>query len=129
MWAVSTPMSCNAGEMREVERTDDGGSVTAAGCSLCGAEVPDREWFGLEVQRPVANPADANDVEYRDEIFCSQEHAARWLEAPMDPPEPSLQFAGSGRKAGVLLACAAVALAGVFGVGLLTIGRWLLSLP
>ncbi len=101
--------------------------MSASECSYCGAEVPDLGWFGLEIQRPVPNPSNDDDVEYRGEVFCSQEHAALWLKAPMDPPEPTPQFAGSERKAGALLGCAAVVLAGVVGVGVLTIGRWLLS--
>lgn len=96
-------------------------------CSFCGSEVPE-DWLGLEVQRPVLNSSVKDDVEYLDEIFCSQEHAALWLQTALKPPEPSEQLARSPRVAGVLVACVAIIIAGLFTLGVVTAGRWLLEL-
>lgn len=97
-------------------------------CAYCAAEFPERDWFGLEIQRPVPQSRVKDDIEYRDEIFCSQEHAARWLNTPLGAPEPSAQVAESGWVVGVAVAGVGVLLAGLLAVGVLTVGRWLLSL-
>lgn len=62
----------------------------AARCAFCGAPVPDDDWFALEVARPTTNHD--GDVgrfsDYLDVVFCAQEHAARWLDQPLPPPDP-----------------------------------------
>ncbi|WP_454778056.1 hypothetical protein [Georgenia muralis] len=57
-------------------------------CRYCKAPVPENEWFGLEVTRPVKMPDGSTsevDVDFLDAVFCSQEHAALWLAAPIPP--------------------------------------------
>ena len=60
-----------------------------APCGYCGAPVP-RKWFGLEVQqpRPRVPGSHLDDWQWHDVIFCSQDHAARWLAVPLPTPEP-----------------------------------------
>lgn len=57
-------------------------------CEFCGNRVPETLWVGLVVQRPSFD--DQGRLQSRQEglegVFCTQEHAARWLELPLPPP-------------------------------------------
>ena len=101
-------------------------------CALCGrpwSEVDGgRRWLHLEVTR-----GDHGDgLDFLDADFCSQEHAAEWLDRPLPEPdpEPTVPQRTSRRDrfatAGVGLSFGAVA--GLTVLGSVTAARWVLQL-
>ncbi|WP_084039297.1 hypothetical protein [Demequina sp. NBRC 110053] len=99
-------------------------------CDYCGKVVSDRGWIGLEVSRPRVAPEEANYPfpDYLNEIFCSQEHAALWLQQPLPDPEPVKPYVPSWRERlmDVGLVSALVVTVAFAAVGLTLTLRWLL---
>jgi hypothetical protein len=98
-------------------------------CEFCGGPVGDN-WLGLEVQRPVFVNGEQRDVpDYlTDRIFCSQDHASKWLAGPLPEPEP---LGPSSRLGAWLGRAGVVLLLLLLGVGVVTTvwvgGAWLLD--
>ena len=102
----------------------------AAPCALCGrpwTEVDGgRRWLHLEVTRD-----DGGGVpDFVDADFCSQEHAAEWLDRPLPEPQPSTPFRMSGRErlTGAAVGLAGGGVAGLTVLGLVTAVRWVVQL-
>lgn len=99
--------SCDAFPMQKAKR-DDGGSSSDSPCSYCQAEVPDHAWVWARGAAPRGQPRQRSRHRVpRCRLLLPGARGS--LETPMDPPEPTPQFSGSARTAGVLLGCAAVA--------------------
>lgn len=100
-------------------------------CDYCGAPIP-RDWFGLEVQqpRPRLPESDVDDWQWLDVIFCSQDHAARWLAVPLPTPEPTagrkvVNPSWAERVEWALIAGAVLAVLGLAVIGGFAVARYI----
>jgi len=93
-------------------------------CRFCGVPLPQDDWIGLEISREgLLATGVRTDVESLNAVFCSQEHAARFLAQPLPPlcPRPPTPPRSPVREALELIAIIA---GGIVTVGLVGIGAW-----
>ncbi|ABS03754.1 hypothetical protein Krad_2273 [Kineococcus radiotolerans SRS30216 = ATCC BAA-149] len=69
-------------------------------CDLCGQPVSETAWLGIEVSRPTpaTDGEEHSFTDYLGGIFCSQDHAAQWLQQPLPAPEPVQEVKESRRE-------------------------------
>lgn len=98
-------------------------------CTLCGIADTDMPgpsaWLAVEV----SGTEDDGTMWWINEYFCSQAHAAEWMQTPITRPEPSPPYVMTlqDRVLGIGLAGGAGALLGLAGLGALTAGRFLID--
>jgi hypothetical protein len=102
-------------------------------CSYCGAIVPDDDWLGIELQRPVVleDGSQRDFPDYLQVVFCGQDHAARWLVQPLPPPEAvtttDLKTPWSERLLLAAIVFSVLWVLAFFGLGVWTAAQWLLQ--
>lgn len=103
-------------------------------CHLCATVWWEGEsgdgWLFMEITRGAGEWE--SFTESLDAMFCSQAHAAEWLQSPLPEPSPAsigvpYRMTAKERLAGVALATAVGLLFGLAGLGLLTTVRFLLD--
>ncbi len=113
-------------DSREVQFPEEGTE-----CDLCGrrydAAATDDHWLGVELSRAVI--AGGPVIEWL--AFCSREHASEWFARPLPPAkpaEPTPPTTWGDRVVEALLFGVLGLLLLVFGLGVLTAVRFVISL-
>lgn len=85
-----------------------------------------RQWLHLEVTRH----DDADRLDFLDVDFCSQEHAAEWLQRPLPEPavEPPFLLTARDRLAGAAAGLGVGIVIALAMLGLWTAGRFVVDL-
>lgn len=105
-------------------------AADAAPCTLCGRPWTELDggsrWLHLEV----THGDHREGLHYLDADFCSQEHAAEWLDRPLPEPEPEVPYRMSrrGRLTGAAVGLAGGGIAALTVLGLVTAVRWVSQL-